>query len=183
MMNSEEITFLDFIRKVHEERKARGLIIKGGKGSGWFAPPKGTHGKGKKDGGKKSSKKKRPRTWQGKPWRGMSPKELGAMEKQAKANYTNPRIDVPTGTKFDARDLFNDLMRKAPPYIDAVKETMGSHTGRGTIWAGGYITYVVYDKRSPDWPSEEAEQWGTIIDYSISETLGGHRKGKKAKYL
>jgi len=41
------ITFLDFIRKVHEERKARGFVVKGGLGSGWFAPPKGTHGKGK----------------------------------------------------------------------------------------------------------------------------------------
>jgi hypothetical protein len=38
--------FLDFIRKVHEERRARGFIVKGGPGSGWFAPPKGTHGKG-----------------------------------------------------------------------------------------------------------------------------------------
>lgn len=35
--------FLDFIRKIHEERKARGLVIKGGEGSGWYAPPKGTH--------------------------------------------------------------------------------------------------------------------------------------------
>lgn len=43
-----EITFLDFIRKAHEEKKARGLVIKGGPGSGWFAPPRGTHGKGGK---------------------------------------------------------------------------------------------------------------------------------------
>jgi len=35
--------FLDFIRKVHEERKQRGFVIKGGPGSGWFGPPKGTH--------------------------------------------------------------------------------------------------------------------------------------------
>jgi len=48
-MSDKEMTFLDFIRKVHEERKAWDLVIKGGKGSGWFAPPKGTHSKGKKE--------------------------------------------------------------------------------------------------------------------------------------
>lgn len=41
------ITFLDFIRKVTKERRGRGFVVKGGKGSGWYAPPKGTHGKGK----------------------------------------------------------------------------------------------------------------------------------------
>ena len=36
--------FLDFIRKVHEEKREREkLLVKGGKGSGWYAPPKGTH--------------------------------------------------------------------------------------------------------------------------------------------
>lgn len=40
--------FLDFIRKVAEERKAQGFVAKGGKGSGWFAPPRGTHRKGKR---------------------------------------------------------------------------------------------------------------------------------------
>jgi len=42
------MTFLDFIRKVHKEKRERQrFILKGGKGSGWFAPPKGTHGKGR----------------------------------------------------------------------------------------------------------------------------------------
>jgi len=46
-MMSNQTTFLDFICKVHKERRERErFIIKGGPGSGWFAPPKGTHGKG-----------------------------------------------------------------------------------------------------------------------------------------
>lgn len=41
-------TFLDLVRKAAQERKQREYVSKGGKGSGWFGPPKGTHGGGAK---------------------------------------------------------------------------------------------------------------------------------------
>ena len=53
-------TFLDVVRKATEQRKQRDFIVKGGKGSGWFAPPKGTHTKGAKAKAKVKGKGKVP---------------------------------------------------------------------------------------------------------------------------
>jgi len=40
--------FLDLVRKVARERKRREYVQKGGEGSGWHAPPEGTHTAGAK---------------------------------------------------------------------------------------------------------------------------------------
>jgi len=57
--------FLDFIRKVAQEKKEQGYVVKGGKGSGWFGPPGGgTHTANAQVGGAKRKKLKTKMTIQ-----------------------------------------------------------------------------------------------------------------------
>lgn len=86
-------------------------------------------------------------------------------------------VDVPCGT-VDCNPLFWQLLNKAPDHIRAEQHSRGSHTGQGTNWAGGYITYEIYDQRRPDWPTEEVEEWRQKIEWEIVSHLNQQNEMK-----
>jgi len=80
-------------------------------------------------------------------------------------------VDVPTGSKVNCSDLFWKVLNRAPSYIRAELHSKGSHTGRGTSWAGEYSTYEIFDSRRSDWPTEEVEEWRNEIEFAIIEKI------------
>jgi len=70
-------------------------------------------------------------------------------------------------------------MQRTPGHVKAkIHACNQSHTGRGTAWAGAYDTYEIYDTRRPDWPTEDAEEWGREIEWTIIVHLRQQREMK-----
>ena len=91
-------------------------------------------------------------------------------------DYNIQLVDVPK--MHECEKVFQSMLRKAPGHIKAETHSTGSHGGTGTSWAGGYTTWEIYDSRRREWPTEEAEQWRSEIEWAIVEHLQQQKERK-----
>ena len=87
----------------------------------------------------------------------------------------NPHIDVPQNEKSE---LAFARAKAQFPWLTIKHRGTGTHTGRGTSWAGAYDVYELIDPCSPEFgmTGRVAEAAGEI-NMAVSFANGGNRDG------
>jgi len=134
------ITFLDFVRKVARERRKKGFVIKGGKGSGWFAPPKGTHTKqsrkrveNKKTTGIKVTSKPSGKLLVSKLSKGKG--YIQAMHRGDSVTIVNVEVEESQRGKGLGKALYEDVISYAKQNSLLLRGDITSEIGAIRVWA------------------------------------------------